>query len=92
MMKQYFTGFFTAACLTTSLFLFTGAQKANTQSEPIIIKSEEGTTTIGGGFIEVVGTEIAAERAGADVHGSYTFAVVHLHKPVALIFCTDDSG
>ena len=55
MMKQYFIGFFTATCLTTSLFLFTGAQKANTQSEPIVIKSERGTTTIGGGFIEVDG-------------------------------------
>ena len=54
-MKQYFTGFFTAICLTTSLFLFMGAQKANTQAEHIIIKSEKGTTTIGGGFIEVDG-------------------------------------
>ena len=28
-MKQYFTGFFTAMCLTASFFLFTGSQKNN---------------------------------------------------------------
>jgi len=55
MMKQYFTGFFTATCLATSLFLFTGAQNTKTQTESLVIKSERGTTTIGGGFIEVDG-------------------------------------
>ena len=28
-MKQYFTGFFTAVCLTTSIFLFMGSQDRN---------------------------------------------------------------
>ena len=54
-MKQYFTGFFTAICLTTSLFLFMGAQNTNAYTEPLIIKGGRGTTTIGGGFIEVDG-------------------------------------
>jgi len=54
-MKQYFTGFFTAACLTTSLFLFVGAQNNNTQNRPLIIAGERGTTRIGGGFIEIDG-------------------------------------
>ena len=54
-MKQYFTGFFTATCLTASLFLFMGAQKTKVQTEPLLIKSERGTTTIGGGFIELDG-------------------------------------
>ena len=28
-MKQYFTGFFTAACLTASVFMFIGAESKN---------------------------------------------------------------
>jgi len=28
-MKQYFTGFFTAICLTTSVFIFMGSQNKN---------------------------------------------------------------
>ena len=54
-MKQYFTGFFTATCLAASLFLFMGAKKTKVQTEPLLIKSERGTTTIGGGFIELDG-------------------------------------
>ena len=51
-MKQYFTGFFTAVCLTASVFLFLGAQKQ--QFDDIIAKTislvhEDGTQTIIGG-------------------------------------------
>ena len=47
-MKNYFTGFITATCLTASLFLLMGSQNIKTQTEPIIITSEKGTTKIGG--------------------------------------------
>ncbi len=54
-MKQYYTGFLTATCLITSLFLFIGAKSNNKFSEPLIISGENGTTRIGDGFIEVDG-------------------------------------
>ena len=44
-MKQYFTGFFTAVCLTTSVFLFIGADD-NVFKENIIFKSDNGYTVI----------------------------------------------
>ena len=47
-MKQYFTGFFTAVCLTASIFLFIGA---NEKQENIILSDEYGTTMIAGGGI-----------------------------------------
>ena len=40
-MKQYFTGFFTAVCLTASLFLFMGSQDKNLgdiEVESILLK------------------------------------------------------
>ena len=54
-MKQYFTGFFTAVCLTASVFLFLGAQKQ--QFDDIIAKTislvhEDGTQTIIGGKVQ----------------------------------------
>ena len=54
-MKQYFTGFFTALCLTTSLFLFMGSQRKNLgdiEVESIVLKGETGKTVILPGFIE----------------------------------------
>ena len=53
-MKQYFTGFFTAFCLTASVFLFMGAQNKNLgdiEADSIILKGGDGRTTIKGGFI-----------------------------------------
>ena len=44
-MKQYFSGFFTAVCLTASVFLFFGA---NDVKDELIIKDENGTTVING--------------------------------------------
>jgi len=42
-MKQYFTGFFTALCLTTSAFLFFGAKD---YEKEIVLKDEEGITVL----------------------------------------------
>ena len=54
-MKQYFTGFFTAVCLTASVFLFMGSQNKNLgeiEADMITITSELGTTyLIGGGIV-----------------------------------------
>ena len=50
-MKQYFTGFFTAVCLTASLFLFMGFQ--NIEEAEVIFLSDEGNyfTALGPGEI-----------------------------------------
>ena len=72
-MKQYFTGFFTATCLSFSLFLFMGAQNTKASSDPIIITSDNGTTKIGGGFIEIdspSGKKIFDVRVGDFNHGA----------------------
>ena len=72
-MKQYFTGFFTATCLSFSLFLFMGAQNTKPSSDPIIITSDNGTTKIGGGFIEIdspSGKKIFDVRVGDFNHGA----------------------
>ena len=53
-MKQYFTGFFTAVCLTASVFMFMGSQNKNLGDiivDSITIKGELGVTTIMGGGI-----------------------------------------
>ena len=53
-MKQYFTGFFTAVCLTASVFLFMGSQNKNfgdIEVDTITITSELGTTYLIGGGI-----------------------------------------
>ena len=53
-MKQYFTGFFTAVCLTASVFIFMGSQNKNLgviEADSISITSEVGTTLIIGGGI-----------------------------------------
>ena len=74
-MKNYFTGFITSTCLTTSVFLFMGSQSAKTQIEPIIITSEKGTTKIGGGFIEIdspSGKKIFDVNVGDSNHGELT--------------------
>ena len=74
-MKNYFTGFITATCLTASLFLFMGSQNIKTQKEPIIITSEKGTTKIGGGFIEIdspSGKKIFDVNVGDSNHGELT--------------------
>ena len=48
-MKQYFTGFFTALCLTTSFFLFLGARiDQNEFNKPIMIKGIKGYTYLDG--------------------------------------------
>lgn len=44
-MKKYFSGFFTAVCLTVSVFLFIGA---NDIKDELIIKDENGWTVING--------------------------------------------
>ena len=55
-MKQYFTGFFTALCLSASFVLFVGSQKKSLGSvvvDSIIVKGDDGsmTTIIGSGMI-----------------------------------------
>ena len=54
-MKQYFTGFFTAVCLTASVFIFMGSQNKNLgdiEADSISLTSELGTTyLIGGGIV-----------------------------------------
>ena len=59
-MKQYFTGFFTAVCLTASLFLFMGSQNKNLgaiEVESIVIKDETGATLIIPGAIQTRNTD-----------------------------------
>lgn len=54
-MKQYFTGFFTAVCLTASAFLFMGSQTDDTTrveslvAKEIILEGENGYTMISDG-------------------------------------------
>ena len=46
-MKQYFTGFFTAVCLTASVFIFMGSQNKNLgdiEADSIKLTGEIGTT------------------------------------------------
>ena len=56
-MKQYFTGFFTASCLTISTFLFIGANTANENLGDITVDSITlngefgGTIIMGGGIL-----------------------------------------
>ena len=60
-MKQYFTGFFTAACLTASVFMFIGAESKNlgdieVNSIKVLDKNDRitvhlGTNIIGGGWL-----------------------------------------
>ena len=74
-MKQYFTGFITATCLITSLFLFVGAKSNNKLSEPLIISGENGTTRIGDGYIEVdgpSGKKLFEVKVGPFNHGLMT--------------------
>ena len=54
-MKQYFTGFFTAVCLTASVFIFMGSQNKNLGDivvNSISIKGENGETNIYDGYIQ----------------------------------------
>ena len=53
-MNQYFTGFFTAVCLTASVFIFMGSQNKNLgdiEANSIKIKGVYGETTILDGTI-----------------------------------------
>ena len=60
-MKQYFTGFFTAACLTVSVFMFIGAESKNlgdieVNSIKVVDKNGKitvhlGINVIGGGWL-----------------------------------------
>ena len=60
-MKQYFTGFFTATCLTASVFIFLGAENKNlgdieVNSIKVMDKNNRitvhlGTNIIGGGWL-----------------------------------------
>ena len=55
-LKQYFTGFFTALCLSASFVLFVGSHKKSLGSvvvDSIIVKGDDGsmTTIIGSGMI-----------------------------------------
>ena len=52
-MKQYFTGFFTAICLTLSLFLFIGASSKykRIKTNMISVNGKDGTTLIMDGTI-----------------------------------------
>ena len=46
-MKQYFTGFLTAVCLTASVFIFMGSQNKNLgdiEADSIVLKGEYGHT------------------------------------------------
>ena len=60
-MKQYFTGFFTAVCLTASVFMFIGAKSKNlgdieVNSIKVVDKNDRitvhlGNNIIGGGWL-----------------------------------------
>ena len=48
-MKQYFTGFFTAVCLTASAFLFMGAQNKNLGDvtvKSLTVEDDEGRAMV----------------------------------------------
>ena len=75
-MKQYFTGFFTAVCLTASVFLFMGTQNKNLGDivvNSISIKGENGETNIYDGYIQTNnadGKEIAYLGTGENGWGA----------------------
>ncbi len=52
-MKQYFTGFFTAICISISTILFIGASsnKDKIEAKMITVRGEDGTTYIMDGTI-----------------------------------------
>ena len=61
-MKQYFTGFFTAACLTASVFMLIGAESKNlgdieVNSIKVVDKNDRITVHIGTNIMVVVGLE-----------------------------------
>jgi len=61
-MKQYFTGFFTAVCLTASVFIFMGSQNKNLgdiEANSITVRTPDGKVPIyiayggeGNGYIQ----------------------------------------
>ena len=63
-MRQYFTGFFSALCLSASLYLFTEVSHDNSdnnEENQVVLTSEDGKTIIEGGsmrFINKEGKEI----------------------------------
>ena len=97
-MKQYFTGFFTAICLTSSMFLFMGSKKTShgdIVAESILIKNpktgldtyiEAGIITLGKngkGYVAIG----AGDKAG-------TFGLLGENGPLVLmgIGATSDEG
>ena len=63
-MRQYFTGFFSALCLSASFYLFTEVSHDNSdnnEENQVVLTSEDGKTIIEGGsmrFINKEGKEI----------------------------------
>ena len=65
-MKQYFTGFFTAVCLTASVFLFMGSQNKNlgdivAKSIRIMGDGKSGETNIVGGVLQTESIRIRGD-------------------------------
>ena len=89
-MKQYFTGFFTAVCLTVSVFLFLAATKpelGDIKAKSITIVNEDGTKTVeirpqmialynGEG---VLGTRFIAHDAGGHILVKYRNGKTMMH-------------
>ena len=56
-MQKYFTGFFTAVCLTSSIFIFMGSQNrslGHIKAETIVVTNELGQTLINGDGMTLV--------------------------------------
>ena len=66
-MKQYFTGFFTAVCLTVSVFLFLAAtipELGDIKAKSITIVNEDGVETVKIGSSAMGGFFITFDSAG----------------------------
>ena len=66
-MKQYFTGFFTAVCLTVSVFLFLAATKSelgDIKAKSITIVNEDGVETVKIGSSAMGGIFLTFDSAG----------------------------
>ena len=59
-MRQYFTGFFSALCLSASFYLFTEVSHDNSdnnEENQVVLTSEDGKTIIEGGSMKIFNKE-----------------------------------
>lgn len=96
-MKQYFTGFFTAVCLTTSFFLFLGSQDKNEGTkffDSIILNGPKGRTLIEGGSISMFDnkTEECVALLGSRIETGGNFFIANANGSTRASISTDEDG